>query len=274
MTDLQYDAADGDAFLDVYYPSELTGSDKRVPVIVWIHGGGWVAGSKSDVSNYCRILASRGYAVVSVNYSVAPAKRYPTPVKQIGMALSYLEKNAERFHIDPDRFVLAGDSGGAQMAAQAANVISNDNYSRLLNIAPAIKREQLRGLILYCGHYDAGNINFPRGFSTFITNMLWAYSGKRDFASDPALKSMSVLHYLDANFPPCFISAGNGDPLLEQSKDLAEKLEVLDVKTNTLFYSADYKPSLLHEYQFNLEIEAGRDALEKSVAFLGEITKN
>src|SRR6218665_184722 len=52
----QYDSKDKDAFLDVYYPSTITNTNQQLPVIVWIHGGGWVSGHKEDISNYCKIL--------------------------------------------------------------------------------------------------------------------------------------------------------------------------------------------------------------------------
>lgn len=84
-------------------------------------------------------------------------------------------------------------------------------------------------------------------------------------------KSISVINYISNNFPPSFISAGNGDPLLPQSKSLADKLVKLNVKIDTLFFTKNLKPELPHEYQFNLDGSAGNFALKKSLAFLKEL---
>ncbi|HEY0272704.1 MAG TPA: hypothetical protein VGC22_05925, partial [Chitinophaga sp.] len=63
VLDQQYDGKDKDAFLDVYYPAAIAHTGRQLPVIVWIHGGGWLSGRKEDISNYCKILAGKGYVV-------------------------------------------------------------------------------------------------------------------------------------------------------------------------------------------------------------------
>jgi len=268
----QYDVNDNDAFLDVYYPSVISNTDKQLPVVVWIHGGGWVSGRKEDSANYYRILSSKGYTVVSLDYSVAPGERYPTPLKQVNKALAYLKENAKHLHIDPSHFILAGDSGGAHIAAQAGNIIYNSEYAQAFNIVPSITSSQLSGLLLYCGPYDAENINLEGGYDSFIRNILWAYLGEKDFTKAPLFKTFSVINYVDNRFPPAFISVGNGDPLHVQSTALARKLAASNVKVDTLFYPSDYVPSLPHEYQFNLDIDAGKLALERSVNFIQDAT--
>lgn len=264
----QYDLQDEDAFLDVYYPSTISNTSKQLPTIVWVHGGGWVSGSKGQISNYCKILASKGYTVVSVGYSLAPGKQYPTPVKQVNAALSYLGENAKNFHIDPSHFILAGDSGGAHIAAQTGAIITNAQYGRLMGISPSISASQLSGLILYCGPYDLELINLDSKYRSFIEDVSWAYTGKKDFTNDPFYKTLSVINYVDGNFPPSFISVGNGDPLQIQSKAFSKKLAALNVKVDTLFYAPDHLPSLPHEYQFNLDTDEGKKALEQSMRFL------
>jgi acetyl esterase/lipase len=100
----------------------------------------------------------------------------PTPVKQVNIALSYLQGNAKKFHIDPSHFIFAGDSGGAHIAAQTRAIISNTDHGRLIGISPSIGARQLSGVILYCGPYDAQLINPNSDYSSFIKSVLWAYS--------------------------------------------------------------------------------------------------
>eukprot|EP01031_Cornospumella_fuschlensis_P013681 gene13681-16725_t len=132
ILDQRYDANDGDALLDVFYPSRVVNTDAILPVIVWVHGGGWVSGDKSQIANYLRILASKGYTVVGVNYAIAPRQTYPVPLRQVNTALAYLQANAKRLHIDSSHFYLAGDSAGAQIAAQVANIGSAPSYAEKL----------------------------------------------------------------------------------------------------------------------------------------------
>lgn len=273
ILDQQYDGQDKDAFLDVYYPPAISNTDQQLPVVVWIHGGGWIGGSKGGIANYCKILSGKGYTVVSVDYSLAPSKHYPAPVKQVNKALAYLRENAKRLHINPSHFFLAGDSGGASIAAQTGNIISNKEYAQLMGITPGISRYELSGLILYCGPYDVGLVDLNGENAFFLKTILWAYSGRKDFASDSSFRTLSVINYINGNFPPCFISVGNGDPLHTHSEALARKLIMLNVKVDTLFYAPGYTPVLPHEYQFNLDIDAGKKALEQSTQFLNESTK-
>lgn len=263
-----YDVADPDGRLDVFFPSDVKDSDRALTTIVWIHGGAWISGTKDQIANYAKILAGHGYTVVGVDYSVAPGKTYPTPVRQVNGALGYLVKNAARFHIDPARFVLAGDSGGAHIAAQVANVISVPSYASALGISPTIQRSQLRGVVLFCGPYDVRKVKLDGSFGGFLRTVLWSYSGTKDFMANQQFATASVINYVTPEFPPAFVSAGNADPLEPQSREFADALASQGVPVDTLFFPKDYAPPLAHEYQFNLDVTAGREALDRTLAFL------
>jgi len=263
---LQYDVADPQALLDVYRLT--TAADHaRLPTIVWIHGGGFIAGTKAEIANYARILAARGYVVVAVDYSVAPEAKYPTPVVQVNRALGYLLANAQVLHIDGHRFVLAGDSAGAQIAAQVANLISSPDYAEAMGIVPALTREQLRGTILFCGPFDAELFDLKHP-SWFISTVLRSYTGRADYWNMPRFDKFSVVAYVTSDFPPTFISVGNDDPLQPHSYRMAQALEQKNVRVDSLFYSKDHVPPLPHEYQFNLDDKDGQEALRRMDAFL------
>jgi acetyl esterase/lipase len=266
----QYRPDDNDGYLDVFYQNDVKTPQ---PTIVWVHGGAWVSGDKNNVDNYLKILASHGFTTVGVDYSIAPEFQYPTPIFQLNDALGYIQRNAERLNIDPNRIILAGDSAGSQVVAQTANAITSPTYADVLNITPTLAADKLRGVLLNCGAYDLALPNYDGPFGGFLHTVLWAYSGSKDFLNDPALKSASVANYLTANFPPSFITAGNTDPLEAQSTELAKKLSALKVPTDTLFYPADHQPGLSHEYQFNLDTDDGKNAMQRMAAFAKERTK-
>jgi acetyl esterase/lipase len=98
--------------------------------------------------------------------------------------------------------------------------------------------------------------------------VLWAYLGEKEFEDDPRLDAFTVSRHVKAAFPPAFISVGNADPLAPQSYALAEALKARGATVDTLFFPADHAPPLNHEYQFNLDTDAGQLALERLVAFL------
>lgn len=81
-------------------------------------------------------------------------------------------------------------------------------------------------------------------------------------------QTASVIDVVDQRFPPAFISAGNGAPLLPQSLELAKKMKSVGIKTETLFFPDDKKPALEHEYQFDLGTDEGQMALKRSIDFL------
>lgn len=265
----QYKPNDKDGYLDVFYPRGAA----TLPTVVWVHGGGWVSGDKNNIDNYLQILASYGFTTVGVDYTIAPEAQYPTPLRQLSDALNYLQKNADKLHIDPNNIVLAGDSAGSQIVAQMATIITNPTYANEVGIQPSLPAERLKGMLLNCGAYDLALPDYNGEFGKFLNTVLWAYSGKKNFLADSALKQASVVNYVTDAFPPSFITAGNADPLETQSTELATKLASLNVATTTLFYEASHEPKLPHEYQFNLDTSDGKQALATMVKFLQTYTK-
>jgi acetyl esterase len=201
---------------------------------------------------------------VGVDYGLAPGETYPGPVRDVNAALAYLGQNARRLHVDPSKLFLAGDSAGSQIAAQLANIVSLPSYAQAVGIAPSIKPSQLRGLLLYCGLYDAVLHRFRR------SGVLWAYFGTKDFMNDPRLAQFSVARQITGSYPPIFLSAGNADEFAPQSHLLAEIAAEQGIAVDSLFFPDDYTPPLGHEYQFNLDTDAGRLALDRSVQFLSD----
>ena len=84
ILDQPYDPDNSDVRLDVFHPAD---NAQARTTVVWVHGGGWLSGSKEFVANYLKILASKGFTVVGVGYSIAPGATYPTPVRQVNTAL-------------------------------------------------------------------------------------------------------------------------------------------------------------------------------------------
>jgi acetyl esterase len=269
LWDQPYRANDGDAKLDVYFP-ETTQTGASLPTLVWTHGGAWISGDKEDNVGYFQLIASKGYTVVSLNYSLGPDETYPTAVHQINDALAFLQQNAGQYHIDVNAFFIAGDSAGAQLTSQIATLVTSPAYAQLLGVTPALKPAQLRGVVLACGIYDLHRLARAGGILGWGNRVsLWAYTGSKKNDGNTALDQMSTLNFVTADFPPLFITGGNDDPLTDaQSKPLAGKLTGFGVDVVTLFYPPDHEPKLGHEYQFKLDLTDGMNSLDQILAFM------
>jgi acetyl esterase/lipase len=98
--------------LDLFVPKT---DDGPLPLIVWIHGGGWQGGSKDACP--MAIYVTRGYVVASINYRLSQHAIYPAQLDDCQAALRWLRKNASKYKIDPDRIGVSGASAGGHLAA-------------------------------------------------------------------------------------------------------------------------------------------------------------
>ncbi|MEZ0447055.1 alpha/beta hydrolase [Cellulomonas sp. ICMP 17802] len=269
LVDIPYRDGDRDALLDVH---RSTASDGTLPTIVWVHGGAWLSGSKDLIANYLRVVAGEGSTVVGIGYSIAPRATYPTPVLQVLDALAYLTEHAEELGIDPARLVLAGDSAGAQIAAQVAGVITSPQYAASIDAHPRISPDQIAATVLFCGVFD---MSFARGLRGrdrwFVDSVMRSFTGSAAYLDDPRFAGISVVEHLTADFPRTLVSCGNADPALRHSLSLVATLERLDVPHETLFFDDDHVPPVGHEFQFHVDTDAGRLALETIQKFVAQL---
>jgi acetyl esterase/lipase len=260
------------AYLDIYTPDGGDGQPR--PVILWVHGGGFISSSAATVADYTILLAHAGYTVASLDYSLAPGAQYPVQVRQGNAALGYLRANAARFGGDPARIVLGGDSAGAQIASELAAVQSDPALARSMGLTAAVPPGDgggLRGVVLFCGLYDmrtVGSTGFP-GLRTY----LWAYTGTRDWTSYPEIDQLSTVLHVTPAYPPTFLSVGDADPLRSQAAELAAALKQQGVPLTTLFWTGT-GDGLRHEYQFNFDLPQARTAFTRTLAFLAATTRS
>ncbi|HMN72504.1 MAG TPA: alpha/beta hydrolase [Rhodoblastus sp.] len=265
--DIPY-GAEEDARLDLYLPKALVGIDRPLPTVLWIHGGGWAGGSKDYVAPYAAALAAGGFAVAAMDYSLPPKAIYPTPVRQAFDALAYLRREAARLHVDPARLFIAGDSAGAQIAAQVAAATTSRAYARKVGVTPSISAHDLKGALLYCGAYDLATMGFKGPITSQLDGPLARYAGSSTFRADRKFATFSVARYATHAFPPTFITAGNDDDFEDQSRAFAGRLRKLGVPVDDLFFDASFTPRQGHVYQFAVDQPIGRYSAMRSVDFM------
>ena len=98
--------------LDLYLPKEAS---KPLPVIVWIHGGGWQAGSKEN--NPLLAYAGKGYAVASINYRLSQHAVFPSQIEDCKTAIRWLRAHAKTYNLNPSKIGVAGSSAGGHLVA-------------------------------------------------------------------------------------------------------------------------------------------------------------
>ena len=108
--------------LDLYVPAGLEGP---VPVVVYVHGGGWQRGSRRDPpplldADFYEQIAAQGLAVAAVDYRLSGEARFPAPLEDVRAAVGWVRDHAADYGLDPGRVFLWGDSAGGHLALLAA----------------------------------------------------------------------------------------------------------------------------------------------------------
>ncbi len=116
VADVTYATVDGEALtLDIYRPE----GDGPWPVVIYIHGGGFIGGDKSEAQGHAAGMRAHGYATVSINYRLAPQHPFPAAVADVQCALLWVRQHAAEYNLDPTRVALMGSSAGGHLAALA-----------------------------------------------------------------------------------------------------------------------------------------------------------
>nr|WP_291369679.1 MULTISPECIES: alpha/beta hydrolase [unclassified Acinetobacter] len=257
--------------LDIYQPRDIAELGVR-PTVVWVHGGGWISGSKEHARGYFKRLADQGYNVISVEYQFAPQTIYPQQLLQINQALKYISDHADTYQINAQQLYLAGDSAGANLVSHYAALLSNPDFAQQSAIRPLIQREQIKGLILHCGIYDLNAFihTAPDELKLIewgIFNLVQAYTGNKKDDTE-FLKGISPIQYLTENYPPVFISGGNKDFLTKtQSVPFADALMRKNIPVTGVFYP-NSKEFLVHEYQFMMGKKASQQTFQQTIQFI------
>lgn len=248
--------------LDIYYPETI---GKPLPVILWIHGGGYIGGSKDMRKHYGMALANAGYVVANIDYALAPEQLYPGPIVQANAALEYLQSHVAQYGGDMSRIFVGGDSAGAQISSQLVAAATNPALAAAVGISPAIDSSALRGAILFCGLYNMETVRataYPR-----IDLFLNTYTGTERFETFGRIDELSTVGHITEAYPPAFISAGDADRLASQSVELAEALAAKGIAVEDVFFDGTGK-GLGHQYQFTLHTAEAQATLEKTLSFL------
>jgi len=247
-----------DSKIKLYYPNY---EFESLPLILYIHGGGWSAGNIKEVEPFSKLLASNGYIVASIEYSLAPKYHYPVAINQVVQTINYLYTNKDRYEIN-NNFFIGGHSAGANLAAQAGLILFDKEYSKKVNIKCDIPKDVIKGLLLFSGGYNIHTAGDTKFFG--IKKMLWSYIGMKNYLEFDRVDELTLINHINS-FPNCFITVGNKDKLASQSYELSNKLESLNIKHTTLFWK---DVNLSHQYVYKLNKKEGQKFYNELILFL------
>jgi acetyl esterase/lipase len=209
---------DGDAAqrLDIYYPEQQP--EGGLPLIVHIHGGGWMGGSKYPCD--ARRMTAEGYVVASVEYRFSQKAKFPAQIQDCQAAIRWLRANADRYHIDPEKVGVVGGSAGGHLAA-LVGVTGNKK------IFPAIGGNEGMSDAVRCVCDIFGPKNFASVMEQAENDKNVRNVFKFNTPSDPYSEligaklsdkektaAVSPVTYVDKDSPPTLILHGTHDALV------------------------------------------------------------
>ena len=190
----------------------------RSPAIVYLHGGGLVAGSLDTHDGFCRSLAdATGAKLIAVAYRLAPEHCFPAAIADACAATNWVAEHAEDFGIDPLRIAIAGDSAGASLAAITCQEMRKE---------PGVR---LAAQLLLCpitdfGAETASRRQFADGY---VIDRAMIESDLKQYlrGADPCDPRVSPLRAADlAGLPPAYVHTAEFDPMRDEGKAYAERL--------------------------------------------------
>lgn len=208
--------------LDLAKPS----GDGPYPCLVFIHGGGWSAGSKNSYDSAIQEFAKKGYVVATVEYRFAPRFKFPAQVEDVKCAVRYLRAHAKDLHINPEKFGALGDSAGGHLSLMLGLMNTEDGLE-----GDGGCPEQSSKVQCVVNYYGPGDFLHPGEYPEIARGIIGNFLGTTDKDS-PIVKKASPAAYIDKNDPPVLTFHGTKDPLvpLEQSKNLHEALKKAGVQ--------------------------------------------
>lgn len=194
--------------LDVYYPAE---NDGRLPVIIDVHGGGWMYGDKELNKIYCEYMASRGFIVFNMSYRLAPEVFVDDQLRDVAAALKWINENLDRFPADRERVMLTGDSAGGMLAAFTGALSCSEGLRRIFDTVDFGLRFNCITLTSPVAYMNVKDITGAYG------RIMW---GEKPFrrSARPYMNLDEVLHFAP-DYPPTLMITSSGDFLaLKQTR--------------------------------------------------------
>ena len=218
--------------LDLYLPE----SGQTVPLVIWIHGGGWHTLDKSQGA-HAIFLLQHGYAVASINYRLSTEAPFPAQIEDCRAAIKFLRDHAAEYHIQPDHIAVWGSSAGGHLVAlvgtsAAVDFGTSPATAKVAAVGKVDASVRVQCVIDWYGPSDFTKLMGPNAIK--VDNAAIKLLGSH--ASDAELMAKarwaSPMTYVRSDNPPFLIEHGDADPTvpIQQSRELLEALKKAGVE--------------------------------------------
>lgn len=281
--DFAYDPSrPDDCKMEYYYNPELLEdakkNGKKLPVVLNIHGGGFVKGDKKHRHSLCKRYAHNGYFVVNINYGLGPKDCYPQGVIDCANALNYLEKTAEDYPIDLKRVCVTGDSAGAYCATYLTAMAYSEGLCEKIG-APEIKVKPAV-LASFCGPYDLvtsiTTVKLPFGLLWDIGRCFlgFEFGLKKDYSNIydyPYINEICPSNLVNSNWCPTFLVMSKKDIFCKGQGEILEKL-LKDANVEVESFSSE---KMMDNHCFHLDMykKISENCYKQVFAFLDKHLK-
>lgn len=271
-----------DIVYDHNYPNECKlnlhykeGADSY-PLLLNIHGGGFVAGDKKHRQSFSNAMAEKGFLVANINYRLAPKHAFPAGTLDAISALKYLEQISKEYKINLNKTILTGDSAGAYYALHAYAALKNNKLGECLEVEPP--SFDIAGLLLFCGAYDievAIKKKIPFGLTRSIGESFAGIKLDKDFANLQDYKYLDYLSpsaFVQEGWCPCFLVYSKKDFFVGgMAEALIEKLKEYNIPYQE-YYSTKFSDN--HCFHLLGYTKQAKKCMEAVDTWLEEIKNN
>lgn len=271
ISEIKYDTEYPNSYLDITYPDSNLTADR--PTLFYFHGGGFFAGSKnmgdplaaSESTALLDDICAQGYNIVNVDYALVPEARFPVPLIQANRAFAYILEHSDEYHLNTDKIVIMGSSAGAIITSQIGSLISNPEYAALLDIEPALQRQQVKGLVLDDAPLDYKNFNL----ATKI--LVGNYVKGSIYLSEEEIKKYNNIGSLTANYPAAVLL---GSEYRQDMNVMHKKLDNLGCEHILVDPYLEHGVQKPHCFVSEERVdEIAKDAFDRMMAFINSKAK-
>lgn len=186
--------------ITIYERKDQEGSDQKRNVMVFVHGGGFIGGDVKTKGNQCRYLAEQsGAVVVSPEYRLAPETPYPGPEVDVNGTIDWLEENAQRLNINPDKMAIMGESAGGTLALNACLKDEKKRMKLAVSVYGVMDLSKAEDTPY---HWDYSLYQMAEEQKDYIMNRLYRFKALNDSMNDLYLQNGEST--LDGEISPLF----------------------------------------------------------------------
>ena len=209
QTDIVYSTANNyEAKLDLYLPRATT----PTPVVVYLHGGGWVGGSKEASQLVFLPYLKLGWAVANVEYRLARNSLAPAAVEDCRSALRWVYRHAGEYSFDTTKIVVTGNSAGGHLSLTTGMLRTSDGFDRPPEWLTVVPDVPVAGIINWYGITDVADLLKGEHRQTYAEHWLGTQANREEIA-----RQVSPLSYVRPGLPPIVTIHGDQDQLVPYS---------------------------------------------------------